>query len=128
MTITRFAPALRFASARRPFGEVALLQNRVNSIFEDLGWQPEDESGVTKSNFVPAVDVYEDAQKVTVTLDVPGSKQEDLSVRLENQTLTVKGSGSSRLKRRSRTFTASSAATEALCARLRFRRLLIRSR
>ena len=93
MTITRFAPAVRFAPARRPFGEVALLQNRLNSIFEgfeDLGWQGE--AGAAKqTSFVPAVDVYEDAQKVTVKLEVPGIKQEDLSVRLENQTLTVKG-------------------------------------
>jgi len=90
MTITRFFPAVRFAPVRRPFGEVTLLQNRLNSIFEDLGSQPE---GVEtkKNSFVPAVDVYEDAQKVTVKLEVPGIRQEDLDVRLENQTLTVKG-------------------------------------
>jgi HSP20 family protein len=81
MTITRFAPA------RRPYGEVALLQHRLNSIFDELGWQPE----VERSSFVPAVDVFEDAQKVVVKLEVPGVKQEDLSVKLENQTLTVKG-------------------------------------
>jgi HSP20 family protein len=83
MTITRFAPS------RRPFAEATLLQHRLNSIFDELGWQPETEA--QRSSFVPAVDVYEDAQKVVVKLEVPGIKQEDLSVRLENQTLTVKG-------------------------------------
>jgi HSP20 family protein len=83
MTITRFAPA------RRPFAEATLLQHRLNSIFDELGWQPETDA--PKSSFVPAVDVYEDAQKVLVKLEVPGIKQEDLDVRLENQILTVKG-------------------------------------
>lgn len=82
MTITRFAPA-------RPFGEVTLMQHRLNSIFDELGWEPE--TAVQKSSFIPAVDVYEDAQKVVVKLEVPGVKQEDLDVRLENQILTVKG-------------------------------------
>jgi HSP20 family protein len=89
MTITRFAPAVRFSPVRRPFGEVTLLQGRLNSIFEDLGWQSEQE--MKKNSFVPAVDVYEDVQKVTVKLEVPGIRQEDLDVRLENQTLIVKG-------------------------------------
>ena len=90
MTITRFAPAVHFAPTRRPFGEAALLQNRLSSIFEDLGWQPETEA-TKKNSFVPAVDVYEDAQKVTVKIEVPGISKEDLDIRLENQTLTVKG-------------------------------------
>jgi HSP20 family protein len=83
MTITRFS------TARRPFGEATLLQHRLDSIFEELGWQPEGD--VQKSSFVPAVDVFEDAQKVVVKIDVPGIRQEDLDIRLENQTLTVKG-------------------------------------
>lgn len=83
MTITRFAPV------RRPFGEATLLQHRLHSIFDELGLtEPPAAEG---SSFVPAVDVYEDAQRVVVKVEVPGIKQEDLSVRLENQILTVKG-------------------------------------
>ena len=43
------------------------------------------------SSFVPAVDIYEDAQKVMLKLEVPGIDQKDLDVRVENHTLTVKG-------------------------------------
>ncbi|MBS1799962.1 MAG: Hsp20/alpha crystallin family protein [Acidobacteria bacterium] len=89
MTITRFTPALRFAPARHSSGEFTL-QDRLSSIFEDLGWEPEVPE-TKKNSFVPAVDVYEDAQKVTVKLEVPGIAREDLDVRLENQTLTVTG-------------------------------------
>jgi HSP20 family protein len=46
---------------------------------------------VAASSFVPAVDIYEDPQKVVLKLEVPGIDQKDLDVRVENHTLTVKG-------------------------------------
>jgi HSP20 family protein len=71
-----------------PFREVASLQNRVNSLFRDF---TEGESSLTTASFVPAVDVYEDAQKVVLKLEVPGIEEKDLDVRVENNTLTIKG-------------------------------------
>jgi HSP20 family protein len=71
-----------------PFREVASLQNRVNLLFRDF---TEGESAITTASFVPAVDVYEDAQKVVLKLEVPGIEEKDLDVRVENHTLTVKG-------------------------------------
>src|SRR5256714_9856951 len=73
-----------------PFRELATLQNRVNSLFQDYGRTGQDELTTTGS-FVPAVDVYEDEHKVTLKLEIPGIKQEDVDVRLENNTLTVRG-------------------------------------
>jgi HSP20 family protein len=40
---------------------------------------------------VPAVDVYEDAQRLVLKLEVPGIRREDLDIRVEGRTLTVKG-------------------------------------
>jgi HSP20 family protein len=71
-----------------PFREVAALQNRVNSLFRDFN---DGESVLTAASFVPAVDIYEDAQKVVLKLEVPGVEEKDLDVRVENHTLTVKG-------------------------------------
>jgi HSP20 family protein len=71
-----------------PYREVVALQNRMNSLFRNMN---EEEDPVTASNFVPAVDIYEDAQKVMLKLEVPGIDQKDLDVRVENHTLTVKG-------------------------------------
>ncbi|PYS20359.1 MAG: molecular chaperone [Acidobacteria bacterium] len=73
-----------------PFQEIASLQNRVNSLFQDYGRAGQDELTTTGS-FVPAVDVYEDEHKVTLKLEIPGINQEDVDVRLENNTLTVRG-------------------------------------
>jgi HSP20 family protein len=78
MTITRWDP----------YREVVALQNRVNSLFRDFG---EGESPLTAASFVPAVDIYEDANKVVLKLEVPGIEEKDLDLRVENNTLTVKG-------------------------------------
>lgn len=83
-TLTRFVPF------RSPLQDVAVLQNRLNSIFTDFG-RAESADELTAGNFIPAVDVYEDAQKLVLKLEVPGIKQEDLDIHIENQTLTVKG-------------------------------------
>lgn len=80
-TMTRFVPL------RTPFEDVAVLQKRLNSIFHDFAGS-DVSSG---STFVPAVDVYEDSEKLVLKLEVPGVKPEDLDIRLENQTLTIKG-------------------------------------
>jgi HSP20 family protein len=85
MAITRFAPF------RSPFSDIVLLQNRLNSIFQDLTPPAGENEHLTSGSFVPAVDVYEDAKKVVLKLEVPGIKQEDLDIRVENQTLVVKG-------------------------------------
>ena len=81
----------RFVPFRSPLADVAILQNRLNSIFNDFARPDEAQETLTAANFIPAVDIYEDDQKLVLKLEVPGVRQEDLDVRLENQTLTVKG-------------------------------------
>jgi HSP20 family protein len=71
-----------------PFREVAALQNRVNSLFREMN---EGDSPLTTASFVPAVDIYEDNKKVVLKLEVPGMEEKDLDVRVENNTLTVRG-------------------------------------
>ena len=86
MAITRFVPF------RGGFTDMAVLQNRLNSIFSDVGRTFEGESeALSTSNFVPAVDVYEDAQKLQLKLEVPGIRPDDLDIRVEGRTLTVRG-------------------------------------
>jgi HSP20 family protein len=82
----------RFVPFRTAISDVAVLQNRLNSIFNDFA-RPEGQAQETLAvgNFVPACDVYEDGQKLVLKLEVPGIHQNDIDVRLENQTLTVKG-------------------------------------
>jgi len=71
-----------------PFRDVLTLQNRLNSLFQDYNREGEP---VSTASFVPPVDIYEDDHQIVLKLEVPGMKQEDLDIQLENNNLTVRG-------------------------------------
>jgi HSP20 family protein len=62
----------------------------MNSLFQDFSRNGENEL-VAAAGFVPPVDIYEDEHKLVLKIEIPGMRLEDLDVRLENNTLTVKG-------------------------------------
>lgn len=70
--------------------DVVAFQNRMNSLFQDYARTGGDDT-VSTAAFVPPVDIYEDEQKIVLKLEVPGMKQEDFDVQMENSTLTVRG-------------------------------------
>ena len=74
-----------------PFRDVLALQNRMNSIFQDYTRGQGEADALTTAAFAPPVDIYEDEHKVVLKLEVPGMKQEDFDIRVENSTLTVRG-------------------------------------
>jgi len=84
-TLTRFVPF------RSPLADVAVLQNRLNSIFNDFSLPEGEQESLAMGSFIPPVDIYEDAHQLVLKLEVPGIKQDALDVNVENQTLTVKG-------------------------------------
>ncbi len=84
-TMTRFVPL------RSALGDMAVLQNRLNSIFQEFAQPETGTEALATGHFVPAVDIYEDQNKLVLKLEVPGIRQEDLDIRVENQTLTVRG-------------------------------------
>jgi len=71
-----------------PVRETSALQNRVSSFFQDFAGE---NAPATGGKFVPAVDIYDDGEKVVVKLEIPGVKEEDVDIRVENQTLSVRG-------------------------------------
>jgi HSP20 family protein len=81
MPITRFDP----------FRDLFALQNRMNSLFRDFSQTQGENDALTTAGFAPPVDIYEDEHKVVIKLEVPGVKQEDLDIRVDNNTLTVRG-------------------------------------
>jgi HSP20 family protein len=58
-------------------------------LFQDSIARMLNESGARP--WTPAVDVWETENELVMTVDVPGIRQEDIDVRLENGTLTIKG-------------------------------------
>ncbi len=73
-----------------PFRELGTLQDRMNRLFQDYAPGREDEL-MTTGSFVPPVDVYEDEHAITLKLEVPGVEQKDIDIRLENNTLSIRG-------------------------------------
>ena len=73
-----------------PFRDVLALQNRMNSLFQEYN-RGQESDGLTTAAFVPPVDIYEDEHKIVLKLEVPGMKESDLDIQLENNVLTVKG-------------------------------------
>ena len=76
-----------------PFREFATLQNQMNRLFQDISpaRTGAGEEFMTTGTFVPPVDIYEDEHSITLKLEVPGIEEKDLDIRVENQTLVVRG-------------------------------------
>jgi HSP20 family protein len=72
-----------------PFRDLSVLQDRMNRLFQDF--TPRGEQELTAGNFVPPVDIYEDEHNITVKTELPGVDPKDVDVRVENNTLTIKG-------------------------------------
>jgi HSP20 family protein len=72
-----------------PFRDLAVLQDRVNRLFGDAYGSREE--GVF-SNWVPAVDIFENEKKeLVLKAELPDIRKEDVSVTVENNTLTLSG-------------------------------------
>ena len=72
-----------------PFRELTQLQNRVNRLFQESSLGQDE--GLTTTSFVPPVDIYETEQNIVLKMEVPGVEQKDLDIRIENQTITIRG-------------------------------------
>jgi HSP20 family protein len=75
-----------------PFRDVNSFNNTLNRLFQsNLDVNRGSDELLTSGTFVPAVDIYENEHNITLKLEVPGVNQNDIDVRLENNTLTVRG-------------------------------------
>jgi HSP20 family protein len=76
---------------RSPAGQLAGLQSdmarMMNTFFGSAPFAP----GNGSSSWLPAVDVTETADALVLAFDLPGLKQEDIQVELDDNVLTVSG-------------------------------------
>ena len=72
-----------------PFRGYPTLQDRFSRLFEDSFLANDKESALTA--WAPAVDIQETENELVVTADLPGIDEKDLDVRVENNTLTIRG-------------------------------------
>jgi HSP20 family protein len=76
-----------------PFNDLLRIQERMNRMFEDSLVQTHGGSDptVTRGSWTPAVDIYETPDSIVLLADLPGIVQEDLDLRVEGNTLVLRG-------------------------------------
>jgi HSP20 family protein len=73
-----------------PFHGLNTLQEQVNRLFEDRFARSR--SGQAElGSWAPAVDIYETENELVVKADLPDVQEKDIDVRVENNTLTIRG-------------------------------------
>ena len=73
-----------------PFRTITSLQEQMNRLFEDSFLRGRSEQS-SLATWAPAVDIYETEQELVAKADLPGLEEKDLDVRVENNTLTIRG-------------------------------------
>ncbi len=74
----------------QPRGWSSFLQGQVNRLFEDNFTR--DRSGhADLATWAPPVDIYETENELVVKADLPDLQEKDIDVRVENNTLTIRG-------------------------------------
>ncbi len=76
-----------------PFEDLTRLQREMNRMFDDsYRANPRNaEQGGQIRTWAPAVDITEDADKITLKAELPGIKQEDIDIEIHGDTLTLRG-------------------------------------
>jgi HSP20 family protein len=80
---------MRTLTRWEPFGGTTSLQGEVNRLFRDVFERKAEESSLTA--WAPAVDIYETEHELVVKADLPEVDPKDLDIRVENNTLTIRG-------------------------------------
>lgn len=73
-----------------PFRDLRNLQEQMNRLL-DLAWSKESGEELREGVWQPPVDIFEDENSVVIKVELPGIDQKDIEVRIEDNTLTLRG-------------------------------------
>jgi HSP20 family protein len=73
-----------------PFRELRTMQDQMNRML-DMAWNREFGEELREGMWQPPVDIYEDEHSVIIKAEVPDVDQKDIEVKIENNTLTLRG-------------------------------------
>jgi len=86
-----------------PLSLLNQLQREVNRLF-DTSRLGDEETGHTLADWMPAVDIKEEASQFVIRADLPGVEIKDIDITLENGVLTLKGRRASEKKEETEQF------------------------
>jgi HSP20 family protein len=73
-----------------PYREMQTLQDRLSRVFGNPG-RGEREEEMSLSAWVPPVDIAEEKDRIVITAELPGFREDEISIQTENGMLTISG-------------------------------------
>jgi HSP20 family protein len=91
MLLERWQPRAHSITRWNPFAEMVDLQREMDKVFGDFFGRTPFRMAATEAMWCPLVDIHETKDNILLQVEVPGVKQEDIHVSVEDNTLTLKG-------------------------------------
>jgi HSP20 family protein len=74
-----------------PWKDLALVQEKMNRLFEDTIARRGREEGLGAAMWAPDVDIYETENEIVVKAEVPGVDKEQIAIEVKDGVLTLRG-------------------------------------
>jgi HSP20 family protein len=74
-----------------PFRDLITIREKMNRLFEDAVTSRGEEKDMMSSSWSPSVDIFETENELVLTAEVPGIDEKDIEIKLEDNTLILKG-------------------------------------
>ena len=74
-----------------PFRDLRTLQEEVNRLFSTNMTRAFGDEGIGRGAWNPSVDIYENKDQIVLEAELPGMKQEDFELTVENSVITLRG-------------------------------------
>ena len=74
-----------------PFRDLMTIQERMNRLFQETMARSRGQESIEEGVWAPAVDIAENGERIVLRADLPGLEQSDIEIRIDDNTLTLKG-------------------------------------
>jgi HSP20 family protein len=74
-----------------PFRDLRTLQEEVNRLFSTNLSRSFGDEGIGRGAWAPSVDIYENKDQIVLEAELPGMKQEEFDLSIENNVITLRG-------------------------------------
>jgi len=74
-----------------PFKDLVTLREKMNRLFEEAFTGRGEEKDLVSGTWTPSVDIYETENSLVLTAEVPGIKEDDVEIKIEDNTLILQG-------------------------------------
>ena len=73
-----------------PLNELRSMQDKMNRLL-DMAWSREIGDEIREGVWHPPADIYEDDEAVTLKVDLPDMEHKEIEIRVDDNTLTIRG-------------------------------------